>query len=678
MNSFYKPFVLLLLVFLFSGTLIYANNEKDDIFHIDTISKSITLDKFWKYRNGDSISWAAIHYDDSDWDTINPWLDLNNVSEEQFKGMGWFRLHIRIDSSLRNKTVAYTISQRGASEIYLNGKLIDAHGTIGNADTKEEAFNPRRVPFLIEFQDSINYVLAVRYSSTQARRYFQKYNLDNYGIFSKAGFTLKIWEHKIVVKNLLDSFGRHKFFRAILIVFLIIALLYLLLYLFYRNQRANLFFALLMISISSIFVMALLPMSVSYNPHHLINKLYYWQIGPSLMVPFLSAFLYSFFYRRLPKVFWFIIGLVPVVIILSLLKPWWAEILLDIIHILMLLDVIRIVTIAISKKKKDVWVSIIFLVITFLMIILIVHKNITGRGILQIFDVRDIAMIFFLMFFALALFSIIPAMFIYVAQDFGRTNISLQKQLKNVKKLSAKTIEQEKEKQRILENQKEKLEVMVDERTKELALEKEKTEELLLNTLPLKVVNELKENGKSEPESFDNVTVYFSDIVGFTKISSRLEPHALISELSNMFTVFDDIMTKHQCERIKTIGDAYLAVSGMPIKNEHHAENMMKAANEIKEYIEERNKTAEVQWHIRIGIHSGKVVGGIVGVRKYIYDVFGDTINTASRMESNSEAGRINVSEATYTILKEKFKFIERDNIEVKGKGSMKMYFLDA
>ncbi len=94
MNSFYKPFVLLSLVFIFSGTLIYANNEKDDIFHIDTISKYITLDKFWKYHNGDSISWAAFYYDDSDWDTINPRLNLNNVSEEQFKGMGWFRLHI--------------------------------------------------------------------------------------------------------------------------------------------------------------------------------------------------------------------------------------------------------------------------------------------------------------------------------------------------------------------------------------------------------------------------------------------------------------------------------------------------------------------------------------------------------------------------------------------------------
>ncbi|MCD4747159.1 MAG: adenylate/guanylate cyclase domain-containing protein, partial [Bacteroidales bacterium] len=231
---------------------------------------------------------------------------------------------------------------------------------------------------------------------------------------------------------------------------------------------------------------------------------------------------------------------------------------------------------------------------------------------------------------------------------------------------------------RILENQKEKLEVMVDERTEELALEKEKTEELLLNTLPLKVVNELKENGKSEPESFDNVTVYFSDIVGFTDISSKLDPKALISELNEMFTVFDDIMVKHNCERIKTIGDAYLAVSGMPRKNKNHAENMVNAAIDIKHYLENRNDSSEIKWQARIGIHTGKVVGGIVGVRKYIYDVFGDTINTASRMESNSEPMRINVSETTYMILKDKYNFIKRETINVKGKGSMKMFFLDA
>ena len=284
----------------------------------------------------------------------------------------------------------------------------------------------------------------------------------------------------------------------------------------------------------------------------------------------------------------------------------------------------------------------------------------------------------FLALFLLAIVSIPISMSVYLAIDFAKTNKNLKIQLEQVRLLSAKTLEQEREKQRILSGQKEKLEIQVKERTIELEQEKEKTEQLLLNTLPLRVVNELKENGYSKPESFENVSVYFSDIVGFTTVSTKLEPAVLIKELNDIFTVFDDIMEKFECERIKTIGDAYLAVCGMPDKNENHAENLAKAALEIKEYLKRRNEHSTINWKIRIGLHSGKVVGGIVGVRKYIYDVFGDTINTTSRMESNSEPMRINVSETTYLLLKDKFSFIAREPMEIKGKGMMKMFFLDA
>jgi adenylate cyclase len=210
-----------------------------------------------------------------------------------------------------------------------------------------------------------------------------------------------------------------------------------------------------------------------------------------------------------------------------------------------------------------------------------------------------------------------------------------------------------------------------------IQLEKEKSEKLLLNTLPAKVVTELKETGKTIPESFENVSVYFSDICTFTDISAKLEPYVTISELNDLFTAFDDIMIRHKCERIKTIGDAYMAVCGMPETNEHHAENIARAAIEILEFLVDRAKTHEIKWRIRIGISSGKVTGGVVGVRKYLYDVFGDTVNTASRMESNSEPMRINVSEYTYNIIKDKFVFTPRGAVEVKGKGVMNMYFIE-
>jgi class 3 adenylate cyclase len=135
-------------------------------------------------------------------------------------------------------------------------------------------------------------------------------------------------------------------------------------------------------------------------------------------------------------------------------------------------------------------------------------------------------------------------------------------------------------------------------------------------------------------------------------------------------------MAKNDCERIKTIGDAYLAVCGLPGENKDHARNILNAALEIREYLEQRNKEASIKWRVRIGIHSGKVVGGVVGVRKYIYDVFGDTINTTSRMESNSEPMQINVSDTTYKLVEGSYEFTSREVTEIKGKGKMRMYFL--
>jgi adenylate cyclase len=207
--------------------------------------------------------------------------------------------------------------------------------------------------------------------------------------------------------------------------------------------------------------------------------------------------------------------------------------------------------------------------------------------------------------------------------------------------------------------------------------ERKKSEKLLLNILPKKVAQRLKKYGKSESERFDEVTVYFSDVVNFTQTSANLEPDFLISELNDIFTLFDNIMEKYDCERIKTIGDAYLAVCGMPHPVEDHAYKMVCAAREIREVLNERNKTRTVQWSIRIGIHTGSVVGGIVGIKKYIYDVFGDTINTASRMESNSEPMHINVSQTTFEKLDNRMVTQKRERLEVKGKGALQMYFVD-
>lgn len=207
--------------------------------------------------------------------------------------------------------------------------------------------------------------------------------------------------------------------------------------------------------------------------------------------------------------------------------------------------------------------------------------------------------------------------------------------------------------------------------------EKQKNEELLLNILPEKIVQELKETGNTNPEKFEEVSILFTDFVSFTKTSQNLEPEFLISELNEIFTKFDSITEAYDCQRIKTIGDSYLAVSGLPERCSDHAERLVKCAKEFIRYLEERNQNSVVKWQMRIGINSGAVTAGIVGTKKYLYDIFGDSVNTASRMESNSEPMKINVSEKTKQLLEGKFVFQERSPVEVKGKGLMTMYFVE-
>lgn len=206
--------------------------------------------------------------------------------------------------------------------------------------------------------------------------------------------------------------------------------------------------------------------------------------------------------------------------------------------------------------------------------------------------------------------------------------------------------------------------------------ERGKSEKLLLNILPASVAEELKNTGKSEPQFFPEVTVLFSDLVNFTEKAIAMSPETLIGELNELFSGFDLIMSEHGCERIKTIGDAYFAISGMPKPDKAHALKMVQAAREMISFLKKRNTVSPNKWEMRIGIHSGSVVAGIVGTHKYIYDVFGDSVNTASRMESNSEPDRINLSEFTAGLLENKIPLEVRESIEVKGKGMMKMFFV--
>lgn len=210
--------------------------------------------------------------------------------------------------------------------------------------------------------------------------------------------------------------------------------------------------------------------------------------------------------------------------------------------------------------------------------------------------------------------------------------------------------------------------------------EKERSEKLLLNILPYEVAEELKLKGSTKAKDFEKVTVLFTDFKGFTQISEQMTPSQLVGEINFYFSTFDNIIGKHGIEKIKTIGDSYMCAGGIPAENNTHPENVVNAALEIRDFMlqqkQEKLLKGEIPFEIRIGVHTGPVVAGIVGVKKFAYDIWGDTVNTASRMESSCEPGNINISGSTYELVKEKFICKYRGKIEAKNKGEIDMYFV--
>lgn len=224
------------------------------------------------------------------------------------------------------------------------------------------------------------------------------------------------------------------------------------------------------------------------------------------------------------------------------------------------------------------------------------------------------------------------------------------------------------------------LEQKVTERTAEVVAQKERSDELLLNILPAEIAEELKSKGSADAKMIDLVTILFTDIKGFTAISENLSPQELVTELNHCFSAFDLIMQKNGIEKIKTIGDSYMAAGGLPTANKTHAKDVILATIEIQKFMFDY-KLAKIAagkpyFEIRIGIHTGSVVAGIVGLKKFAYDIWGDTVNTASRMESSGEIGKINISQSTYELVKDDFHCESRGKISAKGKGEMEMYFV--
>jgi len=212
--------------------------------------------------------------------------------------------------------------------------------------------------------------------------------------------------------------------------------------------------------------------------------------------------------------------------------------------------------------------------------------------------------------------------------------------------------------------------------------ERERSENLLLNILPAEIAEELKDNGRADARQFDEVTILFTDFKDFTELSQTMSATDLVSEINTCFKAFDEICVRHNIEKIKTIGDSYMAAGGLPVPHPESTARVVLAALEMTDFMVERQRicshTGKTTFAMRAGIHSGSVVAGIVGVKKFQYDIWGDTVNTASRIESAGVPGKVNISAATYAAIAEdqRFRFEPRGSIDVKGKGSVEMYFV--
>ncbi len=220
------------------------------------------------------------------------------------------------------------------------------------------------------------------------------------------------------------------------------------------------------------------------------------------------------------------------------------------------------------------------------------------------------------------------------------------------------------------------LQRQIESHNVQLHQEKQRSEALLLNVLPARVAEGLMADGYFPPQLYTDVTVSFIDIVGFTAASSQLAPDVLVDELNALFSGFDTITRRYSCERIKTVGDGYLFTCGLPEAHPRHAHNIADAVLAILDFIRKRNEKSEHIWQIRSGIHTGEVIGGIVGIKKYVYDIFGDTVNIAARLESLAEPMHIQVSEQVFALLRDDFLFSSSYKNEIKGKGIYSTYCL--
>ena len=471
------------LMFLSASFITYTPGQTNDSINtIDSLAitkakldstNSVLLSKNWKYNSGDDSTWAEKNFNDSSWQEINPRLYIDSLKEDTWQGFGWFRRKFKIDSSLYNHPVAFTLQQNGASEIYLNGKLVKEYGKFSHNPEKEVLYNPHRIPLVVVLDTSNTQVLAIRYSNLKAKEYFNRYK----GFAEDGGFSIGIGlaNKNIELKNAETFFST--FLSTVLGgILLAFAVLHMLIYFFYSRGKENLFYSMFAGSMALFFGFALFT-----NNTHSVND---WTFIINLTVVIFIAvmfasynfFLYAIFYNKMPKKSWIIAivgAILTVVLILFNTTDNMFNYVFGPFLLLLTVEGVRVIILAIKRKKRNSIIIGIGVLIFFLFIIYIPLSN--------IFSLKLPGWLT-LVFVYSGFLSLPISMSIYLARDSAKTKIDLENRIIEVQDLSEKAIEQERRESE-LRIEKEKDRVEHERKTKEL----EEARQLQLSMLPKEI-----------------------------------------------------------------------------------------------------------------------------------------------------------------------------------------------
>jgi class 3 adenylate cyclase len=629
-------------------------------------SLPVYMDTGWIMKSGDDPAWSSAALDDRAWVSADPDIRAGSETFNRFEGLAWFRLHFQVDSFWSKAPLALQVEQYGESRIFLDGVLLPRPA--GSLDSSHVYMrgNPKLRPYILNLRPG-PHVLAVRYSNPGFEKESKRYNVQDVGF----GLTIGNAAEFVSGRNEVYILGTI-FFIVLVTLFLTLALTHFFHFAYDRSNLSNLLFSLFSLCIAWC-ALVIYARSIVNDPLADLHLFFWLTPVCALIAVSFSGFMNELFGSRRR---FYCMGLLGLAVALtSILWHNLAVKMLAILFIVTSVEGVILIIRAIWLRMQGARIIGGGMLLMVLMVLGIVVADVVNQGIRLSTDTTAGVLVILLCIIAVIVVPV--SLSAFLAWNFARINRNLKYQLVQVNSLSEKNLAQEQEKQRLLANRSEELEHEVALRTEELQKQKQKSDDLLHNILPEQVAEELKNEGRYEARLFDQVTVLFTDFVDFTQVSENMSPAALVQEIDVCFQTFDQIIERYGLEKIKTVGDAYIAVAGLPTRNVDHASAVIRAALDIRAFVENRMSSFQGCFTIRLGVHSGPVVAGIVGLKKYAYDIWGDTVNTAARMEQHSEAGKINISSATYQLLGDDFVCTHRGILEAKHKGLLDMYFVE-